>query len=164
MGSARVRNGRTEDREAALDAYLAANDARRGGLPTPAHHVERVRGSLANPAALFLIAEDAGVCVGMALAMQGLADDGAGPPVPGLCYLSMVFVRPERWGEGIGCKLVSAMLAAAQSAGYERIELWTHADNGRSQRLYERLGFRQTGREKENDLGEWIVLYGRAIG
>ena len=49
------------------------------------------------------------------------------------------------------------------SRGYERAQLWTHADNARAQRLYERHGFRRTGREKDDDLGEWIVHYERAL-
>jgi ribosomal protein S18 acetylase RimI-like enzyme len=100
--------------------------------------------------------------VGMALAMQGLADDGAGSPVPGLCFISMVFVVPDRWGEGIGGRVVEAVVAEAESRGYDRAHLWTHADNRRAQRLYERHGFRRTGREIVDDLGDRIVQYERA--
>ena len=71
----------------------------------------------------------------MALAMQGLADDGAGPPIPGLCFISMVFVLPDHWGRRIGGKLVEAVLTAARSRGYDRAQLWTHTNNLRAQQL-----------------------------
>ena len=98
----------------------------------------------------------------MALGVQGLADDGAGPPVQGFCHVSMVFVAPERWGQGIGGRLVDALLAEARARGYDRAQLWTQADNPGAQRLYGGRGFLRSGREKE-DLGEWIFHYERAL-
>lgn len=110
-----------------------------------------------------LVAADEMEIVGMAVAIPARADDGAGPPVPGLCHISMVFVAPDRWGQRIGAQLVDAITAEARSRGYSRAQLWTHADNVRAQRLYERRGFRRTGREKDDDLGEPIVHYARAL-
>lgn len=163
MNEIAIRAGRPDDVESAIAVYLAANDARRGGAPTPVHHVERVRGSMGNPEAIFLVAVEDSTCVGMALAMQSRAEYGTGPPEPGICFLSMIFVLPERWGGGIGGKLVEAVLAEARSRGFSLIQLWTHADNLRAQRLYERLGFARSGIERENDLGEAIVQYQRTI-
>lgn len=57
--------------------------------------------------------------------------------------------------------MVEAVLSEARSRGYGRAQLWTHADNTRAQRLYENRGFRRTGREKQDDLGETIVHYER---
>jgi ribosomal protein S18 acetylase RimI-like enzyme len=158
-----IRNGLPEDVEEATAVYLASNAARRGGQPTPSHHVERVRISLGNPDAMFLVAIDDNTCVGMALAMQSRADYGTGPPEPGIGFISMIFVSAERWGEGIGGKLVEAVLAEARSRGFALVQLWTHADNLRAQRLYERLGFHRSGIERENDLGEAIVQYERTL-
>jgi ribosomal protein S18 acetylase RimI-like enzyme len=124
----------------------------------------RVRRYIEQSDASLLVAEDAGQVVGMAVSMQGLADDGAGPPVPGLCHIAMVFVAPERWGAGIGGLLLDELLAQARSRGYEWAQLWTHADNPRAQRLYEGRGFRRTGRQLLDDLGEVIVHYRRALG
>jgi ribosomal protein S18 acetylase RimI-like enzyme len=154
-----VRNGLPEEIDAALAVYLASNDARRNGQPTPAHHVERVRVSLGNPEAIFLVAVDDNVCVGMALAMQSRADYGTGLPEPGICFISMIFVSPDCWGKGIGGKLVDAVIAEAQSRDYTLIQLWTHANNLRAQHLYERHGFSRTDLEHKNDLGEAIVKY-----
>jgi GNAT superfamily N-acetyltransferase len=94
----------------------------------------------------------------MALGMQGLGDDGAGPPIPGLCHISAVFVAPERWGEGIGRALVNAILSRARKRGYERSQLWTQTDNERASRLYEDAGFVRSGREKDHK-GERIAHY-----
>jgi ribosomal protein S18 acetylase RimI-like enzyme len=161
MGDVMVRLGRPEDEDAAVAVYLASNDARRGGRPTPPHHVERVRRNIRSPDAILLVAEDAGACVGMALAMQSRADGGTGLPVPGLCFISMIFVAPDRWGEGIGGRIVDDILAEAGTRGYETAQLWTHADNDRSHRLYEARGFRRTGRDHDDDLGDRIVQYER---
>jgi ribosomal-protein-alanine N-acetyltransferase len=83
--------------------------------------------------------------------------------LPGLCHIAMIFVAPERWGEGIGGRIVDEVLKEARSRAYGRAQLWTHADNAHAQRLYERHGFRRTGREKGEDLGEWIVHYERTL-
>lgn len=72
-----------------------------------------------------------------------------------------VFVHPGRWGQGIGRLLMQGLMREATNRGYVAFQLWTHADNDRAQRLYEGLGFRRSGREKEDDLGEWTVHYQR---
>jgi ribosomal protein S18 acetylase RimI-like enzyme len=158
-----VRPGTEADVAPAVAVWQAANTARRGGRPAPAEHERRVRGHASKPDAFLLVADDGGRVVGMALGMQGLADDGAGPPVPGLCHLAMVFVAPDRWGEGIGGRVVDRVLAEARSRGYRHAQLWTHADNARAQRLYERRGFRRSGRAKDDDFGEPIVHYHRRL-
>ena len=163
MSDVTLRRGGTADIEPALAVWRAANSARRGGRSVPAQHEDRVRGYARKPGAFLLVADDAGEVVGMGLGMQGLADDGAGPPIPGLCHVSMIFVAPDRWGEGIGGRIVDAVLAEARSRGYDRVQLWTHVDNLRAQRLYEGRGFRRSGREADDDLGEGIVHYERAL-
>jgi len=99
----------------------------------------------------------------MAVGTQGLSEDCAGPPVVGLCHVGAVFVSPERWGVGIGGRLVDRVLEEARSRGYRQAQLWTHADNSRARRLYEDRGFEHTGRKKEADGGELIVHYIRSI-
>ncbi len=161
MAEVILRGGRPEDIDAAVAVWRVASAARRGGRPTSPQREERVRASARKPDAFLVIADDSGTIVGMALAMQGLADDAAGPPVPGLCFIAMVFVVPDRWGQGIGGRIVDAVLAEAGPRGYDRAQLWTQANNLRAQRLYEGHGFRRTGREMDDDLGERIVHYER---
>jgi ribosomal protein S18 acetylase RimI-like enzyme len=98
----------------------------------------------------------------MALAMQSRENGGLGEPVPGLLFISMIFVAPDRWEEGIGRRIVATLLAEAASRSYERAQLWTHADNERSQRFYVRHGFHRTGHEQNDDQGARIVQFERA--
>lgn len=158
-----VRPGGPTDVDPAVAVWQAANTARRGGQPVPPAHEARVRGYAEKADSFLFVAEEAGEVVGMAWGMQGLADDGAGPPVPGLCHISMVFVAPQRWGEGIGGRVLDGVLADARARRYRRVQLWTHADNRRAQRLYEGHGFRRSGRETDDDLGERIVHYERDL-
>jgi ribosomal protein S18 acetylase RimI-like enzyme len=162
MGEAVIRHGEPADFEPAVAVWLAANSARRKGLKPGAKQAARARGHVNNPEAFLLVAEDAGDVVGMALGTQGLADDGAGPPVRGLCHVSMVFVAPDYWGIGLGGRLVDALLPEARSRGYDRVQLWTQFDNVRARRLYEGRGFVPSGREKD-EFGERIVHYQRAL-
>lgn len=161
MGDVVIRCGGPQDVEPAVAVWLAANTARRDGLPPRPEQLVRARGHLRNPV-FFLVADAADEIVGMALGVQARADEGAGPPVEGVCHVSMVFVAPDHWGEGLGGRLVDALLTEARSQGYDRVQLWTHADNARARRLYEGRGFRPSGRQKD-EFGERIVHYQRTL-
>ncbi|HVE64157.1 MAG TPA: GNAT family N-acetyltransferase [Mycobacteriales bacterium] len=154
-----IRPGEPADSDAAVSVWRHSNLARRGGAPMPDIDEERVRGYLDKSDAFLVVAEADGELTGISLGMQGKADDGAGPPVPGLCHVSLVFVHPDHWGRGIGKLLVAGVVEQAGRRGYHRAQLWTHADNTRAQRLYEGSGFVRSGREKADDLGDQIVHY-----
>jgi len=104
-----------------------------------------------------------GVVVGTILGVQGLDQDGAGPPVPGLLHLSLLSVAPDRWGQRIGRLLVDEVLDRASARGFEQAQLWTHADNLRANRLYKAIGFRRSGRVRIDDWGELLVHYRRPV-
>jgi GNAT superfamily N-acetyltransferase len=74
----------------------------------------------------------------------------------------MVFVAPDRWGGGLGGRLVDALLEEVRARGYERAQLWTQTDNARARRLYQRRGFRPSGSEKD-EFEERIVHYQRDL-
>ena len=154
-----VRDGQASDADHAVDVWKVASTARRGGVPLPAAHEQRVRGYLGQADTFFVIAHDEALLVGMALGMQARENDGAGSPLPGLCHIAMVFVRPGWWRQGIGTKLMRRLLAAGAQRGHARYQLWAHADNVRAQSLYERLGFVRSGREKDDHLGEREVHF-----
>ncbi len=160
--TATVRRGGPDDLTPALEVWRAAEEARRGRPPSP-DHGGRVRAHIENPTAFLLVADGTQGIVGMVVGMQGLDDDGAGPPIEGLCHIGAVFVAPDRWGEGLGGELVDAALSEARSRGYNRAQLWTNANNARAHRLYEHRGFRRTGREGQDDFGETIVHYARGL-
>jgi ribosomal protein S18 acetylase RimI-like enzyme len=155
-----IRLGRPEDVEPAVAVWLIANTARRGGPPPRPE--QEARGHVGDPEAFLLVADASGRVVGMALGEQALSNDGTGPPVEGLCHVSMVFVAPDYWGRGIGGRLVDALLPEARLRGYDRAQLWTQSDNLRARRLYEGRGFLPSGREKD-EFGERIVHYQRAL-
>lgn len=68
----------------------------------------------------------------------------------------MVFVLPDRWGQGLGRSLVNRILSEARGRGYRRAQLWTQADNLRALSLYAHAGFTPSGRSKDAD-GQPIV-------
>lgn len=161
-GTARLRRGTPKDLASAAAVWVAATDARRAalGLP-PAGRVEDTVATyvarFAVPTTSVVVAEDGADMLGMALAMQAVENDGGGPGVlAGTLHVSSVAVHPQRWGEGIGGQLVAAVLEAAASLGYRRVQLWTHGSNERAQALYRRHGFEPTGRTKVDDAGELI--------
>ena len=90
----------------------------------------------------------------MASAEPLRGEDGAGPVVPGGCFLNLLFVVPEQWGQGIGGVLLDAVLKEARRRDYSRIHLWTDEDNERSHRLYRSRSFSPTGRTADG-AGEW---------
>lgn len=100
----------------------------------------------------------------MALMLQALDRDGASSdPLPGLAHVSMVAVRPDRWGQGLGAMVLDSAQREARRRGFIRAQLWTHETNRRAQRLYNRLGWAASGRTKIDDHGERIRHYVRGL-
>lgn len=151
------------DFEAVVAVWREASTARRSGEPVPATRERRLRDQMFVQDAFLVVADDNATIIGMALGMQANASDGVGPPVVGLCHVSAVFVSPRRWGQGVGRSLMAFLFSQARRRGYDAAQLWTQADNRRAQLLYERLGFRRSGREHHDDLGELIVHYERSF-
>jgi GNAT superfamily N-acetyltransferase len=150
-----VRSGDAADVDAAVSVYERSNSARReGDWPNRAARVEDVRARLGHAASWFLLADEGATSVGMACVEPLRADDGAGPVIPGGCFLNLLFVLPERWGERIGGLLLDAVLAEAKRRDCSWIHLWTDEDNARSRRLYRSRGFSPTGRTAAG-AGEW---------
>lgn len=70
-------------------------------------------------------------------------------PYPSLAHtfwVHAVYVHPDARGSGASGKLLRAAIAHAQSKGASRVALWVNGANAHARALYERLGFRQTGR------------------
>ena len=150
-----IRLGDAADVDAAVAVYERSNLARRhGDWPNHAARIERAKAHLRDPGSWFLLATDGAALVGMASAEASRAADGAGRVIPGSCFLNLLFVVPERWGEGIGGVLLDAVLAEARRRHYSRIQLWADEDNQRSHRLYRSRGFSPTGRTLDGE-GEW---------
>ncbi|WP_189219329.1 MULTISPECIES: GNAT family N-acetyltransferase [Streptomyces] len=157
-----VRPGTATDVDGAL-SVLDAAETRRTGRPSRAGGFrDRTRRRLGDSGTFFFVAESpADGPVGLAAATSGREHGGTGPVLPGLCHISVVAVHPAHWGEGLGGRLVRALLAHGHARGYDRFQLFTQAGNARAQRLYESLGFVLTGRTDVSDGGEDIVHYVR---
>lgn len=70
-------------------------------------------------------------------------------PYPSLAHtfwVHAVYVHPDARGTGASGRLLQAAIDDARSKGARRIALWVNGVNAHAQALYERLGFRQTGR------------------
>ena len=105
-----------------------------------------------------LVAESTGEVAGMALVTPATSRP------PEVAVVQMVFVASERWGEGIGGRLVDTTgLAEARVRGFERALLWTHDDDERVRRLTEGRGFGRTGPQVAGESGEPIVSYERPL-
>jgi GNAT superfamily N-acetyltransferase len=146
--SIRIRPGDAADIDAAVDVFERSNSARREGVwPHRPASMARMRGKLRNADSWLLLAMDGREPVAMASAEASRATtDG--------CFLSYLFVVPERWGEGIGGLILDALLAEARRRRHSYIHLWTHDHNPRSHRLYRSRGFLPTGKV-DNGEGEW---------
>jgi ribosomal protein S18 acetylase RimI-like enzyme len=150
----------TSDHPAAIAIWRAANEAR--DMPPTPERAQRVQEKLQDPEALVLIAKDGATPVGMALIEPGLSDTD-GSSVAGLAHVSMVFVRPERWNQGIGVALLDALQVVARKRGWGRLSLWTRASNLPARRLYERCEFTATNLTKRLKTGDLIVQYQRVL-
>ena len=52
-----------------------------------------------------------------------------------------IAIRKSDWGQGLGKKILSELIAFAKQAGYERLELEVAAENTTAVELYKRMGF-----------------------
>jgi ribosomal protein S18 acetylase RimI-like enzyme len=153
-----VRCARTDERDEMVDVWLAANAAR--GRVAPVVREERVREKLSDPVSLPIVALERALVVGMALGEPGRHDDGRGALDPSLLHVSMVFVRPDRWGLGVGRTLLDGLFGDGRELGFRRASLWTGGDNDRARRLYDRCGMQLTGARKKIDAYGVVVQYG----
>ena len=94
------------------------------------HTPERLAEEIADPAVLFLVAQaEDGRLVGHALARMD--QDGG-------LHLIRLYVRPGRQGEGLGSRLLDAVVAAYPAARFLRLEVQEHSRD--AIRFYRRHG------------------------
>ena len=99
---------------------------------------QALKEELTNPAAYFLVGEEAGEVLGYA-GMHCAA---------GECYVDNVAVFPEARRQGVGRKLMEALLQAAAARGGEFLSLEVRPSNLEALALYRGLGFREVGRRR----------------
>lgn len=76
---------------------------------------------------------------------------------PGWGHLDRIAVDPVAQGGGIGRSSLAFAVAHLARCGAGRVGLSTQRDNHRSQRLYERFGFRLTGDNNYRLYGRWLA-------
>jgi ribosomal protein S18 acetylase RimI-like enzyme len=80
---------------------------------------------------------------------RGLVVGMHDPEDPGIVYLMAMWIHPVLRGSGAADALVAEHLRWAVDAGARLVRVDVFATNSRARRLYERHGFRLTGRETE---------------
>jgi len=158
-----MRLGTRGDVDDAASVYERSNLARRQGhWASRSARVAHVTASLHDTArddiaSWFLIGRDGNEAVAMALIHPFRADGGSGDVTMGTWFLSLIYVLPERWGTGIGGRLLDAVIDEAKRRGCHDMYLWTHErQNERAHRLYRSRSFAPTRRTMHDDEGQLI--------
>ena len=79
------------------------------------------------------------------------------PPPREAYYLSILAVRPDRRGRGIGGRLLAAVDREASEAGCSMVCLHAELDNAGARRFYERHGYRATSEHPTPRAAAWGV-------
>ncbi|WP_331236589.1 GNAT family N-acetyltransferase [Natronorarus salvus] len=82
----------------------------------------------------------------------GFAHVGPQTEAETLAELYRIYVRPERWGEGVGSRLLVDVIGRID--GYDRLGLSAFAENEVGIAFYEREGFERVGVEEVEFEGE----------
>ena len=149
----RIEPGGPDDVDAALDIYVRSRTEWRRGEALPGSRIDEVRATITRDDSWFFVARDGSEPIGMAVAMTYRDGLGAGPVRPGQCYLDLIFVVPELWGQGIGALLLDKVIDDAASRGFSSIHLVTHDDNERAHRLYRSRGFARIASSRPSSTG-----------
>ena len=112
--------------------------------------VKSLPGAYAPPAGRLLLAYDNGQ-VGGCIALRKLDVQ--------ICEMKRLYVRPAHRGEGVGRRLVDAIIAEARSIGYGRMRLDTIESSMQDAiALYRRRGFREIAPYRTNPIAGALYL------
>lgn len=153
-----LRPGRADDaedlfalaRHTELAAYGHIFDSERHPFPDRPIR-ERWRRRLQRPSAdMDIIVACAGEeIVGVVVAVAGKVEN--------------LLVRPDRWRNGIGLRLLDAALEGLRERGYREATLDVLKDNIRARRFYERCGWRLDGRQRPAEFPPHPAVLGYSI-
>jgi DNA-binding MarR family transcriptional regulator/GNAT superfamily N-acetyltransferase len=71
--------------------------------------------------------------------------------------LRLLLVESQARGLGLGRRLVAECVSFARSAGYRRMQLWTHRNLAAARHLYAQAGFRLIEAEPRHSFGQDVV-------
>ena len=74
--------------------------------------------------------------------------------------LYAIYVLPEIHGRGVGRALMAETVSRLRGAGFGEAVLWVFADNPRTRRFYEHVGWRTDGGKKDE---EWLGTTAPAV-
>lgn len=100
----------------------------------------------ADVVAMLMRGEGWGVFEGERLVGKLVADALPYPSLAHTFWLHAVYVHPDARGTGASGQLINAAIDGARAKGASRMALWVHGANPRAKALYERIGFRESGR------------------
>jgi DNA-binding MarR family transcriptional regulator/GNAT superfamily N-acetyltransferase len=104
----------------------------------------------AEPPKSIWVAEQEGAIAGSIFVQPsaGIADSA---------QLRMLFVEPAARGQGIGGVLVAQAVSFARQSGYDRVRLWTHANQLAARKLYAGAGFAIVETMAETNFGKQLI-------
>jgi ribosomal protein S18 acetylase RimI-like enzyme len=149
-----IRAGAASDRDAAVDVWTAALEAR-DGQSQGSEVRARARAKFERDWVRFAVVGTDPVA--FALTVDGGSMGGA-PGHPGagtrrLAVLELLAVAPGSARQGLGRSLLVDAIRAATELGYSAIELQVRASNIRAQNLYAAAGFEPHGEPAPHPLG-----------
>jgi GNAT superfamily N-acetyltransferase len=131
-----------------LDAYRALH--RFGIEESPIGFIDVVETDAARPdsevRAMLSRGEGWGVFEGDRLLGKLSIDALPYPSLAPVFWVRAVYVHPDVRGRGASGQLLRAAVEDARAKGGSRMALWVHAANPHALALYERIGFRESGR------------------
>ena len=141
------------NRRAALLAYRHIFPP---GAPKPTHQrLWEMYRQRFTPPSRGLVLESGGAVVGCVAAT--VDEEGEGEVVG-------LYVDPSRWREGLGARLLDAVLADLREAGATSARLWVLVHNTRARGMYERRGWQADGATRSvSTVGEVIELRYRLV-
>lgn len=118
------------------------------------YDAETLREQIEDPEVIFRVADDGDV-VGIATA--GPRDE------PGAFGLGRIYVAPDRWGEGIGTRLLDDVIETVRDRGGESLRLIVMAANDRAVGFYEARGFERVDDHYDDRLDVEGYVYRKAL-
>jgi len=115
----------------------------------------------------FLVAQERGESaseteiVGFAQAVLGDRGANAATDSPAAAELPRIYVRPDRWGEGVGSRLLDRVESWCREEGADRLRLLVLADNEVGNAFYEARGYRTVGSRESEFEGQTVTDYVR---
>jgi ribosomal protein S18 acetylase RimI-like enzyme len=161
MEAARIRPARTADAAQLALVYVRSWQSAYRGLVSQAYldgldpvrrlaGWERVIAELDPVSGGVLVAEDGRRLQGF-VGYCPSRDDDTDPRATG--EITVLYLRPDAWGQGIGRQLMAAAVSGLTAAGYEQAVLWVLDSNARARRFYAAAGWSPDGTAKDQDIG-----------